>query len=314
MPNANGYHAGEVAVQERAGERSIAARRGGMVGNHLVDGARAFLRHQGVAAVGAEAPDGTVSASLWTGAPGFLGSDDDGERVEVHSALHRTLDVDPVRPIVHAGAPLGLLVIDLATRQRLRINGIVTRADALGVELRVRESFGNCNKYIQRRLRSDDRPRDAVAPLTRGDHLDAEHREFIARTDTAFVASIHPERGLDVSHRGGQPGFIWLEPDGTLRMPDYPGNSMFQTFGNFEVDPRAGLALIDFEQGRVLSITGTATTVFGVEDPRHPSGGTGRYWSFTVERWIEYPLPPTMRWALIDRSPFNPPSLRSPVP
>ena len=314
MPNANGYHAGEIAVQERAGERSIAARRGGMVGDHLVDGARAFLRHQGVAAVGAEAPDGTLWASLWTGALGFLGSDVDGERVDVNSALDRTVDVDPVRPIVHAGAPLALLVIDLATRQRLRINGIVTRADALGVELRVQETFGNCNKYIQRRLRSDDRSRDAVAPLTRGDALDAERRDFIARTDTAFVASIHPERGLDVSHRGGQPGFIWLEPDGTLRMPDYPGNSMFQTFGNFEVDPRAGLALVDFEQGRVLSITGPATTVFGVEDPAHPSGGTGRYWSFTVERWVEYPLPPTMRWTLIDRSPFNPPSLRSPVP
>ena len=314
MPNANGYHAGEIAVQERAGERSIAARRGGMVGDHLVDGARAFLRHQGVAAVGAEAPDGTLWASLWTGALGFLGSDVDGERVDVHSALDRTLDVDPVRPIVHAGAPLGLLAIDLETRQRLRINGIVTRADALGVELRVQETFGNCNKYIQRRLRSDDRPRDAVAPLTRGDLLDAERRDFIARTDTAFVASIHPERGLDVSHRGGQPGFIWPEPDGTLRMPDYPGNSMFQTFGNFEIDPRAGLALVDFEQGRVLSITGTATTAFGVEDPAHPSGGTGRYWSFTVERWVEYPLPPTMRWTLIDRSPFNPQSLRSPVP
>jgi predicted pyridoxine 5'-phosphate oxidase superfamily flavin-nucleotide-binding protein len=305
MPNANEYHAGEIAVQQRAGERSIAARRGGMIGDRLVDGARAFLSRQGVAAVGAEAPDGTVWASLWNDAAGFLRAADDGEHVEVIPALDRTVDVDPVRPIVQAGAPLGMLVIDLATRQRLRINGIVTRADALGMKLRVRETFGNCNKYIQRRQRSDA-PTSEVAPVTHGHALDAERRDFIARTDTAFVASIHPVRGLDVSHRGGQPGFIWVESDGTLRMPDYPGNSMFQTFGNFEVDPRAGLALIDFERGRVLSLTGNATTVFGAEDQRHPTGGTGRYWSFTVARWVDFPLPSRVRWTLIDRSPFNP--------
>jgi len=306
MSHENGYHAGEIAVQKRSGERSIAERRGGMIADRLVEGARAFLSRQGVAAVGAAARDGSVWASLWSGDAGFLRGDDDGERVEILSALDRTLDIDPVRPLVQAGAPLAMLVIDLMTRQRLRINGTVTRADALGMALRVRETFGNCNKYIQRRQRLDDRADSTVAPATRGEALDDERRDFIARTDTAFVASIHPVRGLDVSHRGGQPGFIWVGPDGTLRMPDYPGNSMFQTLGNFEVDPRAGLALIDFERARVLSLSGTASTVFHAEDPGHPTGGTGRYWSFAVDRWVEFPLPPTMRWTLIDRSPFNP--------
>jgi hypothetical protein len=58
----------------------------------------------------------------------------------------------------------------------------------------------------------------------------------------------------------------------------------------------------------VLSLTGSAVIEFGADDPRHPTGGTGRYWSFTVARWLEFPLPPTMQWTLIDRSPFNPPS------
>jgi uncharacterized protein len=310
MSHADVYHAGEIAVQERAGERSVAQRRGGMIGDRLVEGARAFLGRQGVAAVGAAALDGALWASLWCGAEGFLRGDDEGERLEVISALDRTLDVDPVRPLIQAGAPLAMLVIDFVTRQRLRINGIVTRADATGLELRAREVFGNCNKYIQRRQRSDDLSASEVAPPIHGHALDDERRDFIARTDTAFVASIHPVRGLDVSHRGGKPGFIWLEPDGTLRMPDYPGNSMFQTLGNFEVDTRAGLALIDFERRRVLSLTGNAVAVFGEEDPRHPTGGTGRYWSFTMARWVEFPLPP-IRWTLIDRSPFNPvPSTR----
>lgn len=302
------YHAGEIAVQERTGERSIAQRRATMIDDRLVDGARAFLSSQTVAAVGAADLDGALWASLWCGVPGFLRGDEDGERVEVDAAFDHTLAGDPVRGIIRADAPLGMLVINFATRQRFRINGTIGRLDATGLELRVREAFGNCIKYIQRRQRSDDVPGDGIAPVMNGCALDEERRDFIARIDTAFVASIHSERGVDVSHRGGQPGFVRIEDGRTLRIPDYPGNSMFQTLGNFDADARAGLALIDFERRRVLSLTGNAVVAFGAEDPRHPSGGTGRYWSFTVERWVEVQLPSTMTWTLIERSPFNPPS------
>lgn len=311
MSDTDVYHAGEIAVQERAGERSVAQRRSAMIAGRLVEGARAFLGRQGVAAVGAAGPDGALWASMWCGTPGFLRGDEHGERVEIISSLERTLAADPVRPLIGAGAPLGLLAIDFATRQRYRVNGTVGRVDAAGFELRVREAFGNCSKYIQRRRRSDDLAGRAVGRVEHGRALDQERRDFIARTDTAFVASIHPRRGLDVSHRGGQPGFVRVEDERSLRIPDYPGNSMFQTLGNFAVDGRAGLALIDFERRRVLSLTGYAVAAFGAEDPRQPSGGTGRYWSFTAERWVEFPLPPTMAWTLIERSPFNPPSSRS---
>jgi hypothetical protein len=81
---------------------------------------------------------------------------------------------------------------------------------------------------------------------------------------------------------------------------------MYQTLGNVSIDARAGLALIDFDRRRVLSLTGTAAIEFDAEDLRHPTGGTGRYWSFTMERWVEFSLPSTMTWTLIERSPFNP--------
>lgn len=308
MPGIDVYHAGEIAVQERTANRSVAQRRGGMIGDRLVEAARAFLGRQGVSAVAAAGPDGTLWASLWCGVPGFLRDNEHGDRVEVVSGLDRTLAVDPVRAVVGMGAPLGMLVIDFATRQRLRINGIISRLDATGLELRVRETFGNCIKYIQRRHRADHAAVADIACVENGRVFDDIRRDFIARTDTLFVASIHPERGLDVSHRGGQPGFVRMEDERTLRIPDYPGNGMFQTLGNFEVDTRAGLALIDFERRRVLSLTGNARAVFGTEDPRHLTGGTGRYWSFTVDRWVEHSLPPTMTWTLIERSPFNPPA------
>jgi predicted pyridoxine 5'-phosphate oxidase superfamily flavin-nucleotide-binding protein len=302
------YHSGEAAVQERAGERAVALRHGAMLRDRLVAGARAFIDSRDVAAVGAERSDGTLWASLWCGVPGFFRSDGSGERVEIVTAHDRTVGDDPVRRIVRRDAPFAMVVIDFATRGRFRINGTIGRLDAAGLELEVREAFGNCPKYIQRRLRSDDFSGAAFAPAVSGRALDEARVRFIEAIDTAFVASIYPERGLDVSHRGGEAGFVRVEGERTLRIPDYPGNSMFQTLGNLAVDTRAGLALVDFERQRVLSLTGHATIEFGAEDVRHPSGGTGRYWSFSVDEWVEFSLPPAIRWTLLDRSPFNPPS------
>lgn len=310
MPDAGVFHAGEIAVQELTGDRSVAQRRASMIGDQLVEGARVFLSRQGVAAVSAVGPDGLLWASLWCGDPGFLRGDGDGQYLEVVSALDHTLAVDPVRPIIRSGSPLGMLVIDFETRRRLRVNGTVSRLDAVGLELHVREAFGNCIKYIQQRRRSNVAG-GAMEPVERGGPLDEQRRDFLARSDTVFVASIHPERGLDVSHRGGDPGFVVVKDERTLRIPDYQGNGMYQTLGNFAIDARAGLAVIDFDRRRVLSLTGNAISDFGIEDPAHPTGGTSRYWQFTLERWVEYSLPTTMMWTLIERSPFNPPSSRS---
>jgi len=306
MPNSGVFHDGEIAVQVRAGERAVAERRESMLRDRLNDAAGAFVASQGTVAVGAAAPDGTLWASLWCGAKGFARTNEAGDRLDIRHALGDAA-ADPVRSIVSAGEPLGVLVIDLETRRRLRINGVVDRSDAASLEMRIREAFGNCPKYIQKRVRVEGTvAREASAHVEQGSNFDDERRGFIARTDTLFVSSVHPERGVDVSHRGGHPGFVRSVDDRTLRIPDYPGNSMFQTLGNLEVDTRAGIAFIDFERHRALSATGHAVSSFGIEDPAHPTGGTGRYWSFTVDRWIEFSLPLSMTWKLVERSPFNP--------
>ena len=310
MRDNEAFHAGEIAVQLRAGERTIAERRGSMIVDRLGDGMRTFLLHGDSAAVGALDANGALWASLWCGTPGFLRADATGECLTFVAAASPGVVADPVRQAVRDNASLGMLVIDFVTRRRLRINGVIRRVDAAGFELGVREAFGNCNKYIQRRQRTDGGAAEPMgappANVVRGRTLDDERRAFIARTDTAFVASLHPARGIDVSHRGGRPGFVRVVGARELRIPDYPGNSMFQTLGNFDVDARAGLALIDFDRGRTLSLTGRAAGAFGREDVQHPTGATGRYWTFTIDEWLELPLPSMMTWTLLERSPFNP--------
>ena len=83
---------------------------------------------------------------------------------------------------------------------------------------------------------------------------------MIARSDTFFIASRFREngddlrQGIDVSHRGGLPGFIVVAHETALLFPDYAGNCMFGTLGNLVVDPRCGLLFIDFETGDMLKL------------------------------------------------------------
>lgn len=90
--------------------------------------------------------------------------------------------------------------------------------------------------------------------------LDAPARALIARADTFFIATAHPLAGLsdspaygvDVSHRGGKPGFVRADADSRLTVPDFIGNFFFNTLGNLALDSRCGLLFMDFENGDLL--------------------------------------------------------------
>jgi hypothetical protein len=230
-----------------------------------------------------------------------------GQHVSILTSVVEASPHDPVRSCLAVGRDLGMLAIDLESRRRLRINGSIEDISTDEVSILVHESVPNCPKYIQRRhphdvstMTSSRRPEEC------GCQIDEERRAFVEHADTAFVGSLHPTRGADVSHRGGAPGFIKVVDATTLRVPDYPGNSMFMTLGNFEVDPRASLAVVDFERGRAVSFSGLARLRFEVENPKHPTGGTGRYWDLTVREWIQFDVLPTVWWELLDASPYNP--------
>lgn len=301
------FHEGEIAVQVRAGERATAVRNGVLIADRVMERARPFLAEQRLLVVAGLDAGGHPAVTPWCGPPGLVRSDDDGALVRVSTSPGGASPDDPLVGQLAAGQSVGLLAIELSTRRRLRLNGAVVAREPGAMTVRVSEAFPNCPKYIQRRLPRPARAGRDGASAERGTEIDERRRALIARVDTAFVASVHATRGLDASHRGGEPGFIHVEGPRALRFPDYPGNSMFQTLGNLALDPRAGLALVDFERGRVLWLAGTAAASFGGEDPSHPTGGTGRYWTFTVGRWVESAMPAALDWELRERSPFNPP-------
>ncbi|MBZ0252214.1 MAG: pyridoxamine 5'-phosphate oxidase family protein, partial [Candidatus Methylomirabilis sp.] len=125
------------------------------------------------------------------------------------------------------------------------------------------------------------------------------------RADTFFIATAHAEGGADASHRGGMPGFVRVESERDLWMPDYFGNFMFQTLGNLEVDPRAGLLFVDFETGATLQLTGEARVLW--DDPRiAATPGAERIVAFRAEEIVETPNAFPFAWAFEGWSPHNP--------
>jgi hypothetical protein len=247
--------------------------------------------------VGSADTRGQLWASLLTGAPGFVRSPDPNRLLIGASPLPG----DPLSESLVAGKPLGLLGIELPTRRRNRANGYVARVAHGVFELAVRQSFGNCPKYIQARAGLFMTP--AVVPAPSDEHavLSAEALDLLERTDTTFIAtsSSHPEQGgaqgLDVSHRGGRPGFLHTRTDSEatlVTMPDYSGNFLFNTFGNLEVNPRAGLLALDFESGDLLSLTGSARVLWDSPDTAAFKG---------AERLVEYRVERGMLWRGVAR-------------
>lgn len=303
------YHEGELLVQERTGESMAGERNGRIISNAIIRGATPFLAKQSMIILGSLDDRENVWASLLFGHPGFVSASDD-QTVEIDLTRAALSPHDPLWTNLNVAARVGMLAIDLGKRRRVRINGHLVALDSGRARLQIEESYPNCPKYIQRRdlvIDWNEKAESALPSVAQtGKVLDDESRVFLEHSDTFFVASAHPDRGIDASHRGGNPGFVRVLDGETLRIPDYVGNSMYNTLGNFVVNPRAGLVFPDFEGGRSLQIIGRAEIRWDEVDPGNESGGTRRFWDFGVEEWRWSSLPVSAKWEVLDYSPHNP--------
>ncbi len=252
-----------------------------------------FIAQQSMAVIGTLDSKGKVWASLVFGMPGFLQAFD-GKTLRLTRSSCHTATGDPLWSNLDANSQLGILLIELSTRRRLRINGRVQAGNLHELRIQVEQAYANCPKYIQRRHLKLEAKEDAVFPSTEileGKTLDSRQQTWISKADTFFVASAHPVHGVDASHRGGHPGFVKLLSPQRLHIPDFIGNNMFNTLGNFTSYPHAGLVFIDFDRGKILHLSGRPeiTTLEPVE--QNETGGTGRYWEFQIECWRESDLP-----------------------
>ena len=302
----NPFHEGELLVQQQAGETVKGEQNGRIIADSILQGAFKFILQQPMVILGSVDEKQNVWASILLGHPGFIRAVDP-----------QTVELDLKQAFKHSGDRLwrninhenriGMLFIELATRRRLRINGAIAQNTPDRISLQVLESYPNCPKYIQRRHLSFKIGHELKqTQMQSGQILTLQQQAWIELADTFFVASFHSIRGVDISHRGGNPGFIQIVDRQTIRIPDYNGNGMFNTLGNLIINPRAGLIFIDFERSRTLQLSGRANILWDLESDRYPTGGTKRYWDFKIEQWQETDLPILFNCEFIDYSPHNP--------
>ncbi|WP_433251775.1 pyridoxamine 5'-phosphate oxidase family protein [Streptosporangium sp. CA-135522] len=293
-------HAGELAVQRRAGVRAGAW--GSASATPQIPAVAAeFLQRQRMLLIGAADRDGRLWASALTGTTGFAQAVD--ERTIVIEAVPG--EHDPLAEL--ADGEIGMLAIEPQTRRRMRVNGTVRR-DGGRLIVRTEQTYANCPKYIQTRDFAEE-PAGSPSTASTTEALTGEHRAWIEGADTFFVATRAPGLGADLSHRGGNPGFVRVVGEGRLVWPDYVGNSMYMTLGNLELDESCALLFPGWESGDALHLTGRARVDW---DPGDVPGAQ-RLVGFDVDRAVHVRGASPLRWPLEKYSRFNPP-VHSPSP
>jgi predicted pyridoxine 5'-phosphate oxidase superfamily flavin-nucleotide-binding protein len=262
------FHAGEIQIHERLGIRASIedrVRRAG-IRDYMPEQHRRFFSQLPFLVLASVDREGQPWATLRVGQPGFVTTPDERTvRIAAGPLLHAPLG------LLEAGAFVGALGIEPPTRRRNRVNGIVTYADNEKLQLAVSQSYGNCPKYIQSREPRLVSPEVREAPGAQprvSSALSSADQALIHNADTFFIASsnLDPEagvaRGVDVSHKGGRPGFVRIDDESTLTFPDFTGNSYFNTLGNLLRQPKTGLVFIDFQSGDILYLAGRAHIIW----------------------------------------------------
>ena len=301
------FHAGELAIQAKLGIQERMDRQGRrMIREYLTEQHQKFFAQLSYVIVGTVDESGSPWTSILTGRPGFLATPND----KTLKATCKPLLGDPVTNNLAVGADIGFLGIELSNRRRNRINGIISAIAPDCFEVTVKQSFGNGPQYIQARSVEYVQADLDVSQQTEETSLFGEsERSLIGSADTFFITTAYQAesagiaKGVDVSHRGGQPGFVRIDDEKTLTVPDFSGNDHFNTLGNIELNPSTGLLFIDFERGDLLYLTGTAEIIWsGAEVSTYT--GAEQLIRFHLERGYLVKASLNLRWSTPEFSPF----------
>lgn len=89
------------------------------------------------------------------------------------------------------------------------------------------------------------------------DYLHPHYRLLIAKSPFVVLATGGPD-GLDTSPRGDAPGFVQVQDDKTLLLPDRKGNNRIDSLRNILADPQVALLFMIPGVGETLRVNGRA--------------------------------------------------------
>lgn len=101
-------------------------------------------------------------------------------------------------------------------------------------------------------------PHDLVKGKSRSS-LDDNMKEFVRRSPLICMSTIDKCGQVDVSPKGDAPGFVHIDDEGNLLVPDRPGNRLVLGFRNLLENSSVGVLFIVPTMKETLRIKGLAT-------------------------------------------------------
>lgn len=94
--------------------------------------------------------------------------------------------------------------------------------------------------------------------LKNHDRLDEFAIDFLARSPLLVLSTGDAEGNLDASPKGDAPGFVWVQDERTIVIPDRPGNRLVYGHLNLLENSKVGLIFLIPGTPETLRINGTA--------------------------------------------------------
>lgn len=91
------------------------------------------------------------------------------------------------------------------------------------------------------------------------DHLDGHCRDFIAHAPFCVLATSDGAGRVDVSPKGGPPGFVAVLDDHHLAVPDMAGNNRLDSLGNIVARSAVSLLFMVPRVGETFRVVGNAS-------------------------------------------------------
>lgn len=295
-------------MQAEAGKREEIARLSQvMMRDYMTEQQINFFQGLRYLFVGTVDEQGQPWASILSGPVGFISAPD-----PKFLKINLTLPLgEPAFAGLMKGSAFGVLGLDFSNRRGNRVHGHIVHRNDDQLIITISQSYGNCPKYISTRMIDDSKPPPIPGDIVERELLSEEDIARIIHTDTFFIASHHQDgsgaayEGADISHRGGSPGFVHVDNDHTITIPDYMGNFLFNTLGNLLINPLTGLLFIDFDTGDLIQMTGKADIIKAPPDVQlYP--GAQRLLRIFIDRVRYIPQGLPLHWQFLEPSPFNP--------
>jgi len=277
------WHKGELSIQTRSGtDKKMAEIGPKFIRQYMPLQHRDFFQSLSMIFVAYNDINGDICGSALFGIAGFIESPSETELIINTQSPLSSFNNNSV----NVGDKLGLVGIDFASKRRNRVNAIVQEINQKNIKLRVLQSYGNCPKYIQPKVLKNNAFYDPLTTISTVQFTPFV-KELILNADVFFIASAFDDkqnlnnRGADMSHRGGEQGFIDVNEYGQLLVPDYVGNGFFNTLGNLSENPIASLLFFDWQRGDAYQIKANCEILWNEDQETKSSNLTSRTLCFT---------------------------------